>query len=150
LAIPDRGIVYAQTAAGQQVADSVSVEWLVPQSALQAAINSSHFEGTIKPGPNTPQDKAVPVLVILAGVVAISYLADALVTVAKSIAYGGTIIDATVTPISIKHDTAMRAGTIVIFTANTPPTFIDSSNADAASQLLKILREANFKSLLKK
>jgi hypothetical protein len=86
LSILDTRIVVAQRALAQQAADSVSINWLVPESALHAAINSSHFQGAIKPGPNASPDKAVPVLLILAGVVAISYLADAVVTVAKSIA----------------------------------------------------------------
>ena len=106
----------AQLAQGASVRiqlDNQELQTLGPaRSQVQIAPDDSAPAAAMRDA--APPGRAVPLIFVVVGVLAIPVIWRTLRSMFQQVYYGGVIIDTRVTPISIVHDKAIPSGTVMV------------------------------------
>jgi hypothetical protein len=100
----------AETAENQD--RRVQIEWRVPTPQLAAVEERLDFTGDRIPE-RTP-DRSPPLFIILAGLVSLPSLAEAIALVYRELIYGGVIIDACGEKLEIHNDHALPGEVVLV------------------------------------
>lgn len=98
-----------------QDTDSVDIQWRVPREQVRTIEDELNFDGEITGDKSTVEDsKGLPLIYILAGVVAVSQLARTLLEVYRDLRYGGLVVHSKDGKVLIDNDPRFSNGTLII------------------------------------
>lgn len=127
-----------------QDTDSVDIQWRVPREQVRTIEDELNFDGEITGDKSTIEDsKGLPLIYILAGVVAVSQLARTLLEVYRDLRYGGLIVHSKDGKVLIDNDPRFSSGTLIIIQGEEVKVIQDNNKPqptdviDALKPLLK-------------
>ena len=98
-----------------QEADSVDIQWRVPREQVKTVEEELNFDGEVTGDKSTIEDsKGLPLIYILAGVVAVSQLARTLLEVYRDVRYGGIVVHSENGELLIDNDPRFSSGKLII------------------------------------
>lgn len=95
---------------------TTAIVWNVPRNQVTTIRETLDFNGTVTPhGNSTSHTRGLPLLVIFAGIVSLSSLANALASVYRDIRYGGVVVSAHDGKLEINNDPRLSGGTMIVY-----------------------------------
>ncbi len=121
--------------------ETVKIKWRVPREQVRMVREDLNFQGQITPDRSTiDDDRGVPLIYILIGLVSLEPLAKTLLNFYKDARYGGIIVRKNEQgEIVIENDKRLDKGTIVIDQGEEIEVIFKENNEPQATELIKAL-----------
>ena len=95
--------------------NSVEIQWTLRRDLISDVTESIQFEGSIKPDISSEKDtRGLPLLYILAGIVSLPYLAEAILNIYREATTPGFVIRAGSGTLEIRNNPALPPNVMVI------------------------------------
>lgn len=136
--------LFPERLALSQENDSVDIQWRVPREQVRTVEEELDFDGEITGDKSTIEDsKGLPLIYIIAGVVAVGQLARTLLQVYRDVRYGGLVVHSKDGEVFIDNDPRFSSGTMIIIQGDEVKVFQDKNQPqpteviDALKPLMK-------------
>lgn len=134
--------LFKQTILAQTEDELIDISWRVPREQVQTVRDELNFEGKITPDLTTIEDdRGLPLIYILIGLVTLSSLAKTLLDIYKEVEYGGVLIQRNNKgELEIQNNPALSSGTIIIDQGDDVKIVFEEKDKPQTIELIEALK----------